>query len=81
MSVLTCVRLFMTPWTLPHQAPLSMGFPRQDYWSGLLFPPAGDFPHPGIESMSLAAPALVGGSVSLSPMGNSFYVTVHLNSD
>ena len=40
------------------QAPLSMGFPRQEYWSGLLFPTSGDLPHPGIESVSLVAPAL-----------------------
>ena len=39
---------FATPWTVAHQAPLYMGFPRQEYWSGLLFPPSGDFPDPGI---------------------------------
>ena len=57
MSVLSCVQLFETPWTVAHQAPLSMGFPRQ-YWSGLQFPPPGDFPHPGIKPTSPAAPAL-----------------------
>ena len=41
-----------TPWTLSHQAPLSMGFPRQEYWSGLPFPSPGDLPDPGIEPTS-----------------------------
>ena len=42
------------PWTVAHHAPLSMGFPRQEYWSGLPFPPAGDLPDPGITHMSPA---------------------------
>ena len=42
----------MTPWTVTHQAPLSMGFSRQESWSGLPFPPQGDLPHPGVELMS-----------------------------
>ena len=46
----SCLTL-ATPWTVTHQAPPSMGFPRQEYWSGLLFPPLGDLPHPGIEPM------------------------------
>ena len=48
---------FVTPWTVAHQALLSRGFPRQEYWSGLPFPFPGDLPHPGIETMS---PALAG---------------------
>ena len=52
---------FATPWTVPHQAPLSMGFSRQEYWSGLPFPPPGDLPDPGIEPRSLMSPALAGG--------------------
>ena len=43
------VRLCVTPQTAAHQAPLSMGFSRQEYWSGLLFPPSGNCPHPGIK--------------------------------
>ena len=43
--------LFAAPWTVAHQAPLFMGFPRQKYWSGLPFPP-GDLPNPGIEPAS-----------------------------
>ena len=51
------LRLFATPWTVAHQAPLSMGFPRQEYWPGLPFPPPGDLPDPGVEPDS---PALAG---------------------
>ena len=50
----------VTPWTVD-KAPLSMGFSRQEYWSGLLFPSPGDLPHPGIEPVSLMPPALAGG--------------------
>ena len=57
---LSHVLLFVIPWTVAHQAPLSMGFPRQEYWSELPFPPPGDLPDPGIKPMSLASPALAG---------------------
>ena len=50
-----------TPQTVAHQAPLSMGFSRQEYWSELPFPILGDLPDPGIEPMSLVSPALAGG--------------------
>ena len=46
------VRLFGTPWTVVHQAVLSMGFSRQEYWTGLPFPSPGDLPDPGMEPMS-----------------------------
>ena len=49
------------PWTLARQAPLSMGFSMQEYWSGLPFPLPVDLPNPGIEPASLMAPALGGG--------------------
>ena len=49
---LSRVRHFVTPWTVAHQAPLSMGFPRQDYWSGLPFPAPGDLPNPRIKPVS-----------------------------
>ena len=52
------VRLFATLWTVAHQAPLSMGFSRQEYWSGLPCPPPGDLPNPGMEPSSLMSPAL-----------------------
>ena len=47
----------VTPWTVACQASLSVGFPRQEYWSGLPFPPPGNLPNPGIEPMSLALQA------------------------
>ena len=49
------VQLFVNLWTVARQAPLSMGFPKQEYWSGLPFSPPGDLPNPGIE---LTSPAL-----------------------
>ena len=55
------VQLFVTAWTVARQAPLSMGIFRQEYCSGLLYPPPGDLPNPGIESTSLVPPALAGG--------------------
>ena len=54
---LSRVQLFATPWTVAHQAPLSMGFTRQEYWSGLPFPSPGDLPEPGVEPRSLALKA------------------------
>ena len=51
---LSRVRLFVTPWTVPRQASLSKGVSRQEYWSGLPFPPAEDLPNPGIEPRSPA---------------------------
>ena len=54
------VRLFATSWAVAHQAPLSMGFSRQEYWSGLPCPPPGDLPDSGIEVASLTFPALAG---------------------
>ena len=56
----SCVRLFVTLWTVAHQVPLSMGFFRQEYWSGLPYSPLGDLPDPGIEPGSLISPALAG---------------------
>ena len=54
------VWLCVTPWTVAHQLPLSVGFSRQEYWSGLPCPPSGDLPDPGIEPASLMPPALAG---------------------
>ena len=53
VHALSCIQLFATPWTVDHQTPLSMEFSRQEYWSGLLFPTAGDLPDPGIEPTPL----------------------------
>ena len=54
VKLLSRVRVFATPWTVACQAPLSMGFSRQEYWSGLPFPSPGDLPDPGIEPRSPA---------------------------
>ena len=51
----------MTPWTVAHQAPLSLGFSRQEYWNGLPFSTPGDLNDTGMERRSLMSPALVGG--------------------
>ena len=51
---------FVAPWTVAHRAPLSVGAPRQGYWSGLPFSPPGHLPDPGIEPVSLTSPALAG---------------------
>ena len=55
------VQFVATPWTVAHQAPLSMGFSRQEHCSGLPCPPPGDLPDPGIKPKSLTSPALAGG--------------------
>ena len=73
MCMLTCfrpVQLFLTPWTVACQAPLSMGFSRQEHWSGLPYPPPGDLPDPGMEPVSPAFPALLANSLLLSHQGN-----------
>ena len=65
---LSHVRLFATPWTVAYQAPLSMGFSRQEYWSGLPFPFPGDLPDPGIEPGS---PTLEADSLTSEPQGSN----------
>ena len=66
-SLFVSISLWHYIWTVAHQAPLSMGFSRQEYWSGLPRPPPGDLPNPGIEPISLASPA----SLPLAPPGKS----------
>ena len=66
LKSLSCVRLFATPWTVAHQASLSMGFSGQEYWSGYPFSSQGDFPNPGIEPGS---PALQADSLPSEPQG------------
>ena len=63
---LSCVRLHVTPWTVAYQVPLSMGFSKQEYWSGLSCPPPGDLPDPGIKP---ASPASAGGFFTAEPPG------------
>ena len=64
------VWLFVTPWTVAPQAPLSVEFPRQQCWVGLLFPSPGDLPSPGIKPVSPPFPALLADSLSLSHLGS-----------
>ena len=69
------VRLFATPWTVAHQAPLSMGFSRQEYWSGLPFPSPGDLPNPGIEPRS---PAMQADALTSEPPGKLIWVVISI---
>ena len=68
-QLLSHVRLFVTPWTVACQAPLTMGFPRREYWSRLPFSPPGDLPDPGIQPVSPASPALAGRFFTTEPLG------------
>ena len=67
--MLSHIQLFVTPWIVVLQAPLSMGFPRKDYWSGLPSPPPEDLPDPGIEPAYPVSPALPTDSLSTEPPG------------
>ena len=75
LSRFSCVQLFATPWTVAHQTSLSMGFPRQEYWSGLPCPPPGDLPDAGICPTQGSNPCLLGllhwpaSSLPLAPPG------------
>ena len=70
---LSCVQLFETPRTVANQAPLSMEFPRQEYWSGLPFPPPVDLPDPRIEPMSPLSPAWQVDSFTTEPPGKPIH--------
>ena len=61
LSCFSCVQLFVTPWTIAHQALLSMGFFRQEYWNGLPCLPPGDLPNQRIKAIPLMSLALAGG--------------------
>ena len=65
LSRFSHIQLFTTAWTIARQAPLSMGFSRQEYWSGWPCPPPGDLPHPETEPASLTSTALTGGFLSM----------------
>ena len=69
-SVIACT------WMVARQAPSSMGFSRQEYWSGLPFPTPGDLPGPGIKPISPATPALAGGFFTTEPPGKPFLVSL-----
>ena len=67
---------FGTPWTVACQTPLSLGFARQEYWSGLPFPIRGDLPDPRIEPMSSVSPALAGKFFTTEPRGKPYIKTL-----
>ena len=71
-QLLSCISLFVTPWTVTYKISLSMGFPSQEYWSVLPFSPPGDLPGPGIE---LASPAWQEDSLPLSYLESPFIYT------
>ena len=80
---LSHVQLFVTSWTVAHQASVSMGFPKQEYWSGLPFLSPGHLPDPGTETASLVSLALVGGfftTVPSYPFTDHYHIIVHVSS-
>ena len=74
LSSFIYVQLSETPWTVAHQAPLSMEFSRLEYWNGLPCPPPGDLPNPGLKSVSPASPALQADSLA-----DSLYISRHIS--
>ena len=72
--MLSHVRLFAVSWAVAHQAPLSLGFPRPEYQSGLPFPTPGDLSDPEIEPGSLVFPALAGGCFTTALPGNNYFL-------
>ena len=75
MKLLSRVQIFGTPWTVAYQASPSMGFSRQEYWSGLPSPFPGDLPDAGIKPGS---PALQADALTSEPPGKPFYLDVHI---
>ena len=78
VKLLSRVRLFATPWTSTYQAPPSMGFSRQEYWSGLPFPSPGDLPDPGIKPRS---PTLEADALTSEPPAEELYKKDHHDPD
>ena len=75
LSHFRSVQLFATQWTVAPEAPLSMGFSRQEYWCGLSCPPPGNLPHPGTEPTSLKSPPLAGGFFTTNATWEALSVT------
>ena len=69
MCLISHAQLFASPWTIARQALLSMGFPREEHWKGLPFPPPGTLPDPGIKPKSLVSLTLAGGFFTTEPPG------------
>ena len=79
--MLSRVWLFMTPWTVAHQVPLSMKFSKQKYWSGAPFPTPEDLPNPRIEPVSVLSPALAGGFFTTSNSWEAKYINIEWMSE
>ena len=79
LSCISCVQLFAALWTVVHQTPLSMGFFRQEHWSGLPCPPPGDLPNPEIRPESLISPALAGGFLTTSAIWEAQKILLFLS--
>ena len=79
-QMLIHVQLFVTPWTVAHQAPLSMKFSRQEYWRGLPFPSPGDLPNPGTAPTSLASLALAGRFFTPSALWEAHFYFLYVSS-
>ena len=75
LIVQLCPTLWL--WSVACQAPISMGFPRQEYWSGLPFPSAGDLPDSGIKPVSRVSPALQADALPAEPSGKSLYIPIY----
>ena len=75
LSCFSCVQLFSTPWAVAHQPPLSMGFSRQEYWSGLPCPPSGESSQPRDQTHASMSPALAGGFFTTSTTWEAWVVT------
>ena len=76
---LSCIQLFVTLWIVARQPSLSMGFFRQDYWSGVPSPHSGDLPDPGIEPSSLESYALADGFFTTAPYGCKSFQTLSVS--
>ena len=74
LSHFSCAGLFATIWTIAHQAPLSVGFSWQEYWSGLPFSSLGDLHHPGVKPVSLCLLRWQAGSLPLAPPGKPYFL-------
>ena len=77
MCALSCFQLFAPPWTIALQALLSMKFSKQEYWSGLPFPPPGDLPNPGIKPEFPMSPALAGRFFTTVPANVYIYIYIY----
>ena len=79
LNCFSCAQLFLAPWTIARQSPLSMGFSRQEYWSGLPCRPQRDLPDPGIKPEFFMSPALAVGSLPPGYLGSPVDTVINFN--